>query len=141
MSSTRMSVRGRFVGTLVAGVLAFGAPLALAGPATAAPETSAPVAPAAAVAPTQSVSSSTWEKLAECESSGNWNTNTGNGFSGGLQFTPSTWKAFGGSGRAHQASKSEQIRVAENVLDAQGWKAWPACSKKVLTAQELAAGE
>lgn len=121
-----MSIRGRFVGTLVAGVLAFGAPLALA-----APETSAQVAPAAVVAPTQSVSTSTWDKLAECESSGNWNTNTGNGFSGGLQFTQSTWKAFGGSGKAHNASKSEQIRVAENVLEAQGWKAWPACSKKL----------
>ncbi|WP_304627179.1 transglycosylase family protein [Pseudonocardia sp. EV170527-09] len=131
MSSTRMSIRGRFVGTLVAGVLAFGAPLALAGPATAAPETSAQVAPAAVVAPTQSVSTSTWDKLAECESSGNWNTNTGNGFSGGLQFTQSTWKALGGSGKAHNASKSEQIRVAENVLEAQGWKAWPACSKKL----------
>lgn len=126
-----MSIRGRFVGTLTAGILAIGAPLALAGTANAAPETNAAVAPAAAAAPTQSVSTSTWEKLAECESGGDWSTNTGNGFSGGLQFTPSTWKAFGGEGSAKNASKSEQIRVAENVLDGQGWGAWPACSEKL----------
>lgn len=126
-----MSIRGRFVGTLTAGILAVGAPLALAGTANAAPETSAAVAPAAAAAPTQSVSTSTWEKLAECESGGDWSTNTGNGFSGGLQFTPSTWKAFGGEGKPQNASKSEQIAVAENVLDGQGWGAWPACSSKL----------
>lgn len=77
------------------------------------------------------VSDETWDALAQCESSGNWSINTGNGFSGGLQFTPSTWKAFGGTGKAHNASRAEQIRVAENVLDAQGWKAWPSCSKKI----------
>ncbi|MBC3194729.1 transglycosylase family protein [Pseudonocardia sp. C8] len=126
-----MSIRGRFVGTLTAGILAFGAPLALAGTANAAPETSAPVAPTAAVAPTQSVSTATWEKLAECESGGDWNINTGNGFGGGLQFTQSTWKAFGGKGKPQNASKAEQIRVAENVLEGQGWDAWPACSKKL----------
>ena len=126
-----MSIRGRFVGTLTAGILAFGAPLALVGTANAAPETTAAVAPTAAAAPTQSVPTSTWDRLAQCESGGNWNTNTGNGFSGGLQFTPSTWKAFGGTGQAHKASKAEQIRVAENVLDGQGWKAWPACTKKL----------
>lgn len=126
-----MSIRGRFVGTLTAGILAVGAPLALAGTANAAPETTAAVAPAAAAAPTQSVATSTWEKLAQCESGGDWNINTGNGFSGGLQFTPSTWQSFGGEGKAHNASKSEQIRVAENVLDAQGWDAWPACSEKL----------
>ena len=126
-----MSIRGRFVGTLTAGILAFGAPLALAGTANAAPETTAPVAPAAAAAPTQSVSTSTWDKLAQCESGGDWSTNTGNGFSGGLQFTPSTWKAYGGEGSPKNASKSEQIQVAEKVLDGQGWKAWPSCSKQL----------
>ncbi|WP_443217600.1 transglycosylase family protein [Pseudonocardia sp. P1] len=131
MSSTRMSIVGRFVGTLTAGILAFGAPLALAGTANAAPETTAAVTPAAATAPTQSVSTSTWDKLAKCESGGDWTTNTGNGFSGGLQFTPSTWKAYGGKGKPQNASKSEQIRVAEKVLDGQGWGAWPACSKKL----------
>jgi resuscitation-promoting factor RpfA len=82
-------------------------------------------------APANAAPVSTWESLAQCESTGNWSINSGNGFYGGLQFTPSTWKAFGGSGMPHQASKSEQIRVAENTLAAQGWGAWPACSAKL----------
>ncbi|MGW6172108.1 transglycosylase family protein [Arthrobacter sp. NPDC055138] len=73
----------------------------------------------------------TWDALAECESGGSWSTNTGNGFSGGLQFTPSTWAAHGGSGSAENASRAEQIAVAEKVLDNQGWGAWPACSSKL----------
>lgn len=76
-------------------------------------------------------SDDTWDQLAKCESGGKWNTNTGNGFSGGLQFTASTWRANGGKGSAHNASREEQIRVAERVLASQGWKAWPACSKKI----------
>lgn len=77
---------------------------------------------------------STWDTLAQCESTGNWAANTGNGFTGGLQFTKSTWKAFGGgqyAASAHQASRTEQIAVAEKVLAEQGWNAWPSCSKKV----------
>ncbi len=79
-------------------------------------------------------SRSTWERLAECESGGNWRANTGNGFYGGLQFSDGTWDAFGGekfAGRAHKADKVEQIRIAEKVLDGQGWGAWPACSSKL----------
>jgi hypothetical protein len=76
-------------------------------------------------------SQGTWERLAKCESSGNWRINSGNGFYGGLQFTRSTWKAFGGSGMPHHASRAEQIRVARKVLAKQGWGAWPACSKKL----------
>src|SRR3954447_26290657 len=76
-------------------------------------------------------SGSTWDRIAACESGGNWSINTGNGFSGGLQFTPSTWKAFGGTGRAHQATRTQQIVVAERVLAKQGWGAWPACSRKL----------
>lgn len=75
--------------------------------------------------------SSKWDALAECESGGNWGTNTGNGFKGGLQFTDSTWKAHGGSGSAANASREEQIAVAERVQANQGWGAWPACSRKV----------
>jgi LysM repeat protein len=71
-----------------------------------------------------------WDELAKCESGGNWNTDTGNGFSGGLQFTPSTWRAFGGSGSPEGASRSEQIAVAERVKAEQGMSAWPTCSKK-----------
>ncbi|QIV87667.1 LysM peptidoglycan-binding domain-containing protein [Glutamicibacter mishrai] len=74
---------------------------------------------------------STWDKLAQCESGGNWSINTGNGYYGGLQFSLSTWKAFGGSGMPHQASKAEQIRVATKVQAAQGWGAWPACTAKL----------
>lgn len=75
----------------------------------------------------------TWDKVAQCESGGRWDINTGNGFQGGLQFTPSTWRAFGGTvyaAAASQASRTEQIAVAEKVLAAQGWGAWPVCSKK-----------
>ncbi|MFI9509428.1 transglycosylase family protein [Nocardia sp. NPDC052566] len=68
-----------------------------------------------------------WDAVAQCESGGNWNINTGNGFYGGLQFTQSTWEANGGSGSAHNASREEQIRVAENVLATQGPGAWPVC--------------
>lgn len=74
---------------------------------------------------------STWDALAECESGGNWGINTGNGFSGGLQFTPSTWAGFGGQGAPQDASREQQIAVAENVLQGQGWGAWPACSAKL----------
>jgi resuscitation-promoting factor RpfA len=77
--------------------------------------------------------SSTWDKVAQCESTGNWGINTGNGFSGGLQFTPSTWAAYGGTAyasNAEQATKSQQIAVAERVLAGQGPGAWPICSKK-----------
>ena len=72
-----------------------------------------------------------WDKLAKCEAGGNWNTNTGNGYSGGLQFSPGTWKAAGGSGSAANASREEQITRAETVKAKQGWGAWPACSKKL----------
>ena len=89
-------------------------------------------APLLAIAPSASAATdATWDKVAQCESGGNWATSTGNGFHGGLQFTASTWRSFGGSGMPHQASRTEQIAVAERVLAAQGWKAWPACSRKL----------
>lgn len=74
---------------------------------------------------------STWDAIAQCESSGNWAINTGNGFSGGLQFTPSTWAAFGGVGAPENASRAEQIAVAERVQAGQGWGAWPSCSAQL----------
>ena len=76
---------------------------------------------------------STWDKVAACESSGNWAINSGNGFYGGLQFTSSTWAAYGGhayAAQANQATKAQQIAVAEKVLAAQGPGAWPVCSVK-----------
>jgi LysM repeat protein len=72
-----------------------------------------------------------WDRLAMCESTGNWSANTGNGFYGGLQFTPSSWRAVGGSGMPHNASKAEQIARAKKLQQLQGWGAWPACSKKL----------
>ncbi|MBZ8176265.1 DUF348 domain-containing protein [Corynebacterium poyangense] len=72
-----------------------------------------------------------WDSIAQCESGGNWATNTGNGYSGGLQFSPSTWAAYGGTAyapSADQASREQQIAVAERVQAAQGWGAWPACT-------------
>ena len=96
----------------VAGAVALGAPVALADAA-------------------QAGTGGRWDRIAQCESSGKWSTNTGNGYAGGLQFSPSTWRAHGGAGMPHTASKAEQIKVAERVLSSQGWKAWPACSKKL----------
>jgi LysM repeat protein len=96
---------------------------AVAGAVLSAPTIAAPAASAD--------TGSAWDRLAQCESSGNWAINTGNGFSGGLQFTPSTWRAFGGQGLAHHASREQQIAVAERVLSKQGWGAWPACSRKL----------
>ena len=85
----------------------------------------------AAQAARSAASGSVWDALARCESGGNWNTNTGNGFSGGLQFLPSTWAAHGGVGDPASASREQQIAVAERVLASQGWGAWPACSAKL----------
>ena len=91
-------------------------------------------------APASAAPAGTWDKLAQCESGGDWSINTGNGFKGGLQFTNSTWKAFGGSGAANNASKGEQIRVAKKVQAAQGWGAWPACSAKLGISGKAPAG-
>ncbi|GEC02844.1 hypothetical protein SSP24_04990 [Streptomyces spinoverrucosus] len=75
----------------------------------------------------------TWDKVAACESSNDWNINTGNGYYGGLQFSQSTWEAYGGTAyaaRADLATKDQQIAVAEKVLDGQGPGAWPTCSQR-----------
>jgi len=85
----------------------------------------------AGAAPADAAPTSTWDKIAACESGGNWHINTGNGYYGGLQFSMGTWRAHGGSGNPASASKSTQIRIAEKVLDSQGWGAWPACSSRL----------
>ncbi|MFI0037072.1 transglycosylase family protein [Streptomyces mutabilis] len=75
----------------------------------------------------------TWDKVAACESTNDWDINTGNGYYGGLQFTQSTWEAFGGTEyapRADLATKDQQIAIAEKVLDGQGPGAWPVCSQR-----------
>ncbi|WP_068280247.1 transglycosylase family protein [Aldersonia kunmingensis] len=102
----KVAVTGAIVGT--AGV-------AFAGTANAAPD-------------------SDWDRLAQCESGGNWGINTGNGYQGGLQFSNSTWHAHGGgnyASTANQASREQQIAVAEKVLASQGWGAWPSCSSNL----------
>ncbi len=76
-------------------------------------------------------SGSVWDKIAQCESGGNWSINTGNGFYGGLQFTLQTWRGYGGSGMPNNASREAQIAVAKRVQAAQGWGAWPACTAKL----------
>lgn len=99
----RVAVAGAVVAT----------PIAIAAPANAAPN---------------------WDKLAQCESSGNWSINSGNGYYGGLQFSASTWAAYGGTqyaSSAHQATREQQIAVAEKVLAAQGANAWPGCTAKL----------
>jgi resuscitation-promoting factor RpfC len=68
-----------------------------------------------------------WDAVAQCESGGNWSTNSGNGFYGGLQFSPATWASNGGIGSPQNASRDEQIRVAQNVAAKQGMGAWPKC--------------
>ncbi|MFE8992445.1 transglycosylase family protein [Streptomyces collinus] len=77
--------------------------------------------------------SGVWDRIAQCESGGNWHINTGNGYYGGLQFAPSTWNAYGGTAyapTADRASRSQQIAVATKVQRAQGWGAWPTCSAR-----------
>ena len=89
---------------------------------------SAVIVPSAAHAAT----SHDWDAVAQCESGGNWSDNTGNGYYGGLQFSASTWDGFGGTAyaaSADEASPSEQMAVADKVLAAQGWNAWPVCSR------------
>lgn len=90
-------------------------------------------APLALAATASADSGVNWDAVAQCESGGNWSINTGNGASGGLQFKQATWTANGGIGAPHQASRAEQIRVAENVLRTQGLDAWPTCGAKGAT--------
>ena len=111
-----------------------------AAPAAAAHAAPAPAAPAhaapAPAAPAQAPSTAggvNWSAIAACESGGNWATNTGNGFYGGLQFTEQTWLAYGG-GRyapsANLATQAQQIAVARRVLAGQGIGAWPVCGAR-----------
>jgi resuscitation-promoting factor RpfB len=73
-----------------------------------------------------------WDQLAECESGGNWAINSGNGYYGGLQFSLSTWQAYGGTGYPHENSRETQIMIAERVRDATGgYGSWPACAAEL----------
>ncbi|MBV8931242.1 MAG: LysM peptidoglycan-binding domain-containing protein [Kutzneria sp.] len=90
-------------------------------------------APMAMTVGTADAAGLNWDAVAQCESGGNWATNTGNGYYGGLQFSAGTWRAYGGgayASTANQASRAAQIAVAERVLAAQGPNAWPTCSRR-----------
>ncbi|MEU1159788.1 transglycosylase family protein [Streptomyces sp. NPDC005921] len=87
-------------------------------------------APLMAAGSASAATASEWDTVAQCESGGNWSINTGNGYYGGLQFSASTWAAYGGTAyaaQANQATKAQQITIAEKVLAAQGKGAWPVC--------------
>ncbi|MFG2956825.1 transglycosylase family protein [Streptomyces sp. NPDC048291] len=91
----------------------------------------APLGLLAATGNAAAADSGVWDRIAQCESGGNWHINTGNGYYGGLQFSASTWRAYGGTAyaaTADQASREAQIAVATKVQHAQGWGAWPVCS-------------
>lgn len=110
-NKTAKTVRNFFVGTGIAAGLTLAA---------------APQAGAASV--------EQWDQVAACESGGNWAINTGNGYQGGLQFSQQTWSGFGGdqyAPTADQATKEQQIEIAENVLATQGAGAWPNCGGSV----------
>ncbi|MEV7785059.1 transglycosylase family protein [Streptomyces sp. NPDC088106] len=101
--------------------------IAVAGVASA-----AVAAPLMAAGSASAATASEWDTVAQCESGGNWSINTGNGYYGGLQFSASTWAGFGGTkyaSTADQATKAQQIEIAEKVLAGQGKGAWPVCGK------------
>lgn len=94
-------------------------------------------------APAHAASDDTWNRLAQCESGGNWKINTGNGYYGGVQFSLGSWRAVGGqryAPRPDLASRAQQVAAAERLLDIQGWGAWPACSRKLGLGASHAAG-
>jgi len=87
-------------------------------------------APLMAAGSASAATGAEWDAVAQCESGGNWSINTGNGYQGGVQFSPSTWAAYGGTKyapTADKASKAQQIEIAEKVLAGQGKGAWPSC--------------
>ncbi|MEX2293287.1 MAG: transglycosylase family protein [Acidimicrobiales bacterium] len=104
---------------------------------TVAPATPTPVAPAPptpAPAPAQARAGdpndpASWDRLAQCESGGNWAINTGNGYYGGIQFSLSSWRGVGGTGYPHEASRETQIEMGKRLHAQGGWRHWPACTR------------
>ncbi|MFJ4618538.1 transglycosylase family protein [Streptomyces sp. NPDC088812] len=93
----------------------------------------APLGLLAATGNAAAADSGVWDRIAQCESGGDWHINTGNGYYGGLQFSASTWRAYGGTAyapTADRATREQQISVATGVQRAQGWGAWPTCSAR-----------
>ncbi|MET8677492.1 transglycosylase family protein [Streptomyces sp. NPDC004647] len=119
-----MSIRRRKTAAL-AGAALFAAPLALLA--------TAGQAGAAVGTPPAAAGGGVWDRIAQCESGGNWHINTGNGYYGGLQFSAGTWRAYGGTAyapTADRAGRAQQIAVATKVQAAQGWGAWPTCGAR-----------
>ncbi|WP_406861327.1 transglycosylase family protein [Streptomyces sp. HUAS MG47] len=101
-------------------------------------------APLMAAGNASAATASEWDRVAQCESGGNWSINTGNGYYGGLQFSASTWAAYGGTAyapTANLASKAQQIQIAEKVLAGQGKGAWPSCGVGLSNAAYTGAAE
>jgi nucleoid-associated protein YgaU len=93
----------------------------------------APLGLLAATGNAAAADSGVWDRIARCESGGNWHINTGNGYYGGLQFSAGTWRAYGGTAyaaTADKATRAQQIAVATKVQRSQGWGAWPTCSAR-----------
>ncbi|WP_405579842.1 transglycosylase family protein [Streptomyces sp. NBC_01190] len=93
----------------------------------------APLAVLATAGGASAADSAVWDRIARCESGGNWHINTGNGYYGGLQFSAGTWRAYGGgayASTADRASREQQIAIATKVQHASGWGAWPVCARK-----------
>ncbi len=106
-----------------------------------------PPPPPAAVAPVATGSGyndpnnpAAWDRLAQCESGGNWATNTGNGYYGGIQFSLGSWQGVGGTGYPHQASRETQIAMGQRLWNQGGWSHWPACTQQARLPLELTAG-
>lgn len=93
----------------------------------------APLAVLAAGGEASATDKGVWDRIAQCESGGNWHINTGNGYYGGLQFTVGTWRSYGGAKyapTADRASREQQIAIATKVQHASGWGAWPVCASR-----------
>jgi hypothetical protein len=95
------------------------------------PTTTPPPPPAATTANGDPNDPASWDRMAQCEAGGNWAANTGNGYFGGLQFSLSTWRSYGGTGYPHEASKATQIAIGKKLQAAKGWSAWPGCARKL----------
>lgn len=100
---------------------------------TAAPSTTSEAPATAEQAPPTSSGGddSVWDRLAQCESGGNWHINTGNGYYGGLQFALSTWQSVGGTGYPHEHSRETQIEMGKRLQARAGWGQWPSCASKL----------
>ncbi|HEX4866024.1 MAG TPA: transglycosylase family protein [Acidimicrobiales bacterium] len=93
--------------------------------------TTAPPPPPAPKAYGDPEDPATWDRLAQCEADGNWALDSGNGYYGGLQFSPATWEEVGGTGYPHQASREEQIKRGKILQSRYGWGQWPYCSSQL----------